>query len=131
MATARWNVVQRIFPLMLLAVITCGGCSDDTDRFKVIPLEGRIEKITLKPDGTGAITVRYYSDKHRQEVVGEGRVAKETEILINGVVANLKDLREGDRIRGQVRVEKKRGLSERIALKIIVHRPKPVGGVGG
>ncbi len=108
------------------------GCSEDKPDFDIITLDqARIEKIDLTSDGRGKITVSYYSEKRKEEVVGEGLVTEETEILINGAVAKLKDLREGERVRGEVRVEKKGREKNQIAIKIFVDRPKPVGGDGG
>ncbi len=117
--------VILITPVVLLA---CPGCGDDKDDFEVIPLEGKVEKIELTTPETGRITVRYYSKKRQQETTGTGEVTRDTEILINGVVAKLADIREGERITGEVRVEKKGGEQRQIALKIIVDRPAPVGG---
>jgi hypothetical protein len=51
--------------------------------------------------------------------------------MINGAIAKLKDLREGERVRGEVRVEKKSGVKKQIALKIYVDRPKPITPDGG
>ncbi len=123
-----WRCISSLLPVLLLA---CPGCSDDKNDFEVISLEGKVEKITISASQTGEISVRYYSEKHKQEIVGKGQITKETEIQINGVVARLEDIREGDQIRGEVRVEKKGGTKKQIALKIFVDRPKPVGGGGG
>ena len=104
------------------------GCSGKESSYEVLPLEGRVEKIDARPDGTGTIMVLYFSEKHNQEMIGAGEITKETEIMINGAVATLKEIREGERVRGEVRVEKKGQEKRRVALKIYVDRPKPVGG---
>ncbi len=118
--------------LFLVAVLTVfPGCRDDDPGFEVISLEGKIEKIELQTDETGKITVLYYSEKNKQEVAGKGLVSKDTEIMINGAAARLSDLRVGERIRGDVRVEKKGSGGIQTVLKIYVDRPKPVGGDGG
>lgn len=105
---------------LLLTVLL--GCGDDKPKFEIISMEGKVEKIEVASDGTGKITVAYYSDKHQQEIVGVGLITRETEIMINGAIAKLSDLREGDRVRGQVRVEKKRGEKIQTAVKIHVER---------
>ncbi|MHC4698137.1 MAG: hypothetical protein ACYTFA_15495 [Planctomycetota bacterium] len=51
--------------------------------------------------------------------------------MINGVVAQLRDIREGERVRGEVRIDKKGSKKERIALKIYIDRAQPVGGGAG
>ena len=122
---------RALCPLIVAGILLTPGCRKQDPGYEVVPLEGKIEKIKLTSDDTGEISVSYYSEKHRQEVIGTGLVTRETEIMINGAIAGLKDLREGERVRGEVRIEKKGGEKKRIALKIYVDRPKPVGTGGG
>lgn len=116
---------------IVAGVLLIPGCRKQDPGYEIVPLEGKIEKIKLTSDDIGEISISYYSEKHRQEVIGTGLVTRETEIMINGAIAGLKDLREGERVRGEVRIEKKGGEKKRIALKIYVDRPKPVGTGGG
>jgi len=116
---------------VLLCTMACSllplpGCRDDKPSFEVLSLEGRIEEIQMKPEKT--ISVLYYNEKKKEDTIGTGRITDETEIMINGVVATLADLRQGDRVRGQVRVERKGNKQDQIAMKIHVDRPEPVGG---
>ena len=74
------------------------------------------------------LTVTYFSEKHQQETTGTGLITDETEIMVNGVIAKIGDLREGDRVRGEVRIDKRGGERVQTALKIVVDRPKPIGG---
>jgi transcription termination factor Rho len=105
-----------------------GGCREAVPEIEVVSLEGRIEKVERTSDTTGKISVLYYSDKHKQEVMGVGEVTTATEILINGAVARLADLKEGDKVRGEVRVVKHKGERTTTAIKIYVDRPVPMGG---
>ena len=98
---------------------------------EVFSLEGRIEKIERQSDNTGKITVVYYSEKQKMEVPGTGQVTKETEIMIDGAVATLKDLRDGERVRGEVRVDKKDGKKAQTVLKIYAERAKSGSTSGG
>lgn len=120
--------------IALICVLTCavilGGCKKNEESPKVQSLKGKVEKIEVNPDGTGRITIIYFSEKQDQEITGTGLVTKETEILINGAVASLSDIREGERVRGEVRIVKKGEERTQIALKIYIDRPKPVGGAG-
>ena len=121
------------FDILMLAVgvaslLTAGGCRRNEPGFEVLSLPGKIEKLDVNPDETGEITLVYYSEKHGQEMIGAGLVTRETEIMINGAIAKLSDLREGDRVRGQVRLENKQGEKIQTALKIYVDRPEPTGG---
>ena len=114
--------------MLAAALITAGGCNKEDKPIEIISLEGRIEKIKRTTDTTGEITVAFFSEKQRQEITGVAAVTEATEILLDGAAARLKDLREGERIRGQVRVEKKGGQRYTVALKIQVERAKPDSG---
>lgn len=105
---------------------TFPGCKEKDPGFDIVALEGKVEKIEIAGDGTGKITVEYYSEKQGQNMLGTGLVTSETEIIINGVASKLEDIRQGDRVHGEVRIDK--GSEPRIqtALKITIDRPKPV-----
>ncbi len=119
---------RSAFGLVLAFALACPGCREKEPEFEVITLEGKVEKIEAATQDTGRITVSYYSEKRKEDVIGTGQVTEETEIMINGAVAGLKDLRVGDRVRGEVRVEKKGRKKIQTVLKIHVDRAKPVGG---
>ena len=116
--------------LLALLPVLCGGCGEKQQQAEIISLEGKVEKIERTSDTTGKITVAYFSEKQKQEMTGTAQVTKETEIMIDGAAAILKDLREGERVRGEVRVEKKGGKKIQTVLKIHVERPKS-GASGG
>jgi transcription termination factor Rho len=110
--------------MLAAALITAGGCNKEEKPIEIMSLEGKIEKIKRTTDTTGEITVTFFSEKQRQEIKGVAAVTEETEILLDGAAARLKDIREGERIRGQVRVEKKGGQKYNVVLKIQVERAK-------
>lgn len=114
--------------MLAASLLTACGCNKEEKPLEVISLVGRIEKIKRTTDTTGEITVTFFSEKQRQEITGVAAVTEETEILLDGAAAKLKDLQEGERIRGQVRVEKKGGQKNTVALKIQVERAKPDSG---
>ena len=117
---------RRVLILLALLPVLCGGCGEKQPQAEIISLEGKVEKIERTSDTTGKITVAYFSEKQKQEIHGTAQVTKETEIMIDGAAATLKDLREGERVRGDVRVEKKGGKKVQSVLKIQVDRPKSV-----
>ena len=127
--TTNCDAVRRWMPcLAAMLLLGAPGCRDDKDNVEVMTLRGTVEKIELGSGDTGTIHVRYYSEKHKEEIVGVGEVTPETEILINGVVAKLSDIKEGERVRGEVRVEKRGGKQVQIALRISIDRVVPTGG---
>jgi transcription termination factor Rho len=112
-----------------MGALLMGGCGEHKPSVEVMPLSGKIEKIERTTDETGKITVLYYSEKHGQDMPGTGLVTRETEIMIDGAIGKLKDLREGDRVTGQVRVERAGKERKHTAVRIHVERPKaPPGG---
>lgn len=117
----------RNLGILLMCAFALVGCRKEQPKFEIVSLEGTVEKIERGPDNTGVITVAYYNDKQQQETLGTGKVTPETEIMINGAAATLADLRVGDRVRGQVRIEKKGEQQIQIAVKIHVDRPEPLG----
>jgi redox-regulated HSP33 family molecular chaperone len=126
---AHVNVLSAV---LVCAFVVLPGCSKNEPAFEIVTLEGKIEEIQVTSESSGEITVLYYSEKNKQDMIRSGLVGKETEIMINGAIAKLTDLREGDRIRGEVRVDKKNQKKTPTALKIYVDRanttPSPQGG---
>ncbi len=120
--------VKVLYAVLVCAFVVLPGCSKKEPAFEIITLEGKIEEIDVTSESTGEITVLYYSEKNKQEMIRSGLVSKETEIMINGAIAKLTDLREGDRIRGEVRVDKKNKKKTPTALKIYVDRATTSGG---
>ncbi len=117
-----------VLTMLMLGLFTASGCREAKENTEVVTLEGKVEKIELAQGGLGQLTISYHSDKHDQDMVGTGLVTDETEIMINGIVASLADIREGEHIRGEVRVEKKGDDRKQIAMKIHVDRAVPIGG---
>ena len=115
--------------MLLSAVVVFGlGCRDEKPASEVLTLEGTIEKVTAKDDGTGEIVVRYYSQKHLKEVEGVGLVTKETRVLVNGKTVSLADIKPGEPVTGEVRVERTGKTKRLIALRIQVDRAEAAGG---
>lgn len=110
-------------------LLPLAGCGDKEPAPELVTLEGKIEKIERTSDKAGKITVVYYNERQKQEMTGSGSVTAETEIMIDGAVGTLADLREGERVRGEVRVEKKGGKKLQTIVKIVADRAK-TGGTG-
>ena len=117
----------RDLGILLVCAFALAGCRKEQPRFEIVSLEGTVEKIERRPGNTGIITVAYYSEKQQQEMLGTGKVTPETEIMINGAASTLAELRVGDRVQGQVRIEKNGDQRIQIAVKINVDRPEPLG----
>jgi redox-regulated HSP33 family molecular chaperone len=112
-----------VLGLFLSAIVLLGsGCRDKKPSSEVLTLEGTVEKVTAKADGTGEIVVRYYSEKHQKELEGVGRVTRETQILVNGQAASLSDIKPGEPVTGKVRVEKKGKVKNLTVLEVQVDR---------
>ncbi len=116
--------------LLVSLSLLCGGCGEKEQQAEIITLEGKVAKIDRTSDTTGKITVLYFSEKQKQDMTGMAQVVKETEIMIDGAAATLKDLREGDHVRGEVRVDRQGEKRVQTVVKMRVDRPKS-GGSGG
>ena len=126
MIACRMNLRRRYpWTIITLMAFSGTGCKKAEESYSILPLEGKVEKINARSDGTGEITVTY-TDKKQQSITGIGEVTAETEIMVNGAAAKLKDIREGDHVRGQVRIEKKSKERRQIAVSIHVDRAQPV-----
>ena len=123
-STPTYRALAGLGFFTVLVSLTAGGCGDNGSPPEIVTLEGKIEKIERTTDKTGKVTVVYYNDKQKQEVSGVGQVTAETEIMIDGAVAILKDLKDGDTVRGEVRVEKKGGKKIQSIVKIHADRAK-------
>jgi hypothetical protein len=108
-------------PILLVLI---GGCKPKDEPPEVIPVDGRIEAITVTDTG-GTITVTYFNEKQNLELTGTAAVTPQTEIMINGAAAKLSDLRTGESVRGDVQIEKKNDERLLTALKIYADRPIP------
>lgn len=116
---------------LVVILVMLVGCSEDKPSVSLLSLKGKIEKIDRTSDRTGTITVQYFNEKQSKEVLGSAIVTADTEIMINGALAKLSDLREGDRIRGKVRVEKKGRQQTQTILQMRVTRAEPTPTEGG
>ncbi len=127
---AGWNGSLVIF-MVLAGLVATGGCRDQKPSVSILPLEGKVEKVDVRPDGTGSITILYFNEKKGQEVADKGEVTKETEIMINGAVATLADIKVGERVRGEVKIEKVGEERKHTAIKINIDRTLTAAPTGG
>lgn len=128
---AKGDLAKGIFAMGMMAglLVLVSGCEPKKPEPQILTLEdAKIEKINLKSDTTGTIQVSFYSERHKTEIVDEGEITPETEIVINGAQSTLKDLRVGERVRGEVRIDEVDGKKRRVAIQIVADRPEPVGG---
>lgn len=123
--------LKAVLGLLVLTLLGGLACRQQKPSVQIIPLEGKVEKVDVKPDGTGTITILYFNEKEGQEMADAGEVTRETEIMINGAAATLKDIQVGERVRGEVKVEKVGAQRRKTALKINVERALGAAPTGG
>ncbi len=94
------------------------GCSKEKNEPRMDEVTGTIENI-----GAKTVTVRSFSKKHNKELTYDVQVDSETEILINGSLASISDLKIGEAASGSVRiVEKDKDQRIITAVKVRVER---------
>ena len=130
----RW--VLLICPFITASVLPAlSGCRKEEPRVEVQTYDGKLESIRWikgQPGVIGEVTVRFQSEKHgHQEFEGKALVKLDTEILINGVVARLEDVREGECGRADVRVDKSGDQPTYTMLRIRIDRAQPIDVEGG
>lgn len=109
--------------LLLAAVTAFPGCGKDEPEAEIKSQTGVIERIDREES---RLTLRFYNPKHDREDTVTGTINADTEIFINGVVSSLKDLREGERVTVQGRIQRQKGELEVLALKIQAERGETI-----
>lgn len=99
-------MLRWVIALSVMALVAVGptGCKEDEPGFKVVALAGTVEKIDKIDASSARVQISYYSEKRGREVSAEVLVTPETEIVINGQVARLEDIRIGERAEGEALV---------------------------
>jgi hypothetical protein len=103
-----------------LAVGACGSKNPE-------PEHGMIEGVaeTIDPN-TNQVSMRWYNPKKQADVRISGTVTDQTEILINGRVARLEDIRVGEKVKATGRLIKESGTPQLMATRIEVTRETPL-----
>ena len=114
-------MVISVLPAVFLGLM--GGCGKDSEMPKYKEVEGRVSSINLE---TSVVKMLWYSDKRQEEIELEGKLDPNADILINGVVAQLKDLRVDDRVKVIGRIEKSDGARTLFATQVNVTRPQTI-----
>lgn len=104
-------------------VLVTGGCRDKPAAPTARVLDGVIEKVDLARQ---EMTVRYYAERQKIERDQTVRINKATEVMINGVVARLEDVRVGERARGEVLIERTGDDVIYTAKRIEIQRAEPL-----
>ena len=114
---------KALFPALLAAglLMTLPGCSKDDDEPEFRQLEGTAEKLNLD---TGQVALRFFHQKSGTEQVIEGIVNDQTEVLINGRVAKLKDIRLKERVKVTGYRKGKGADAQMVAVKVEIERPE-------
>jgi hypothetical protein len=105
--------------VVLLAVAAMSGCAKKEKETEVIDVEGTVEKIDLPGR---AVVVRTYNRKHDREIRATVHVTDDTEILINGALAKLSDVKVGETAFGTVKIIKRDEVPRYVAVRVRVER---------
>ena len=114
---------RRLLGAMVIPILFVAfpGCSKEDDKPETRQLVGTAEKINLE---TGEVALRFFHEKSGSEQIIEGSVTDGTEVLINGKVAELKDIRLKERVK-VIGYRKGKGAGARIvAIRIEIERPE-------
>ena len=105
------------------AMVFAAGCNNNQPSVEYRELAGTIQKIDLN---TGRVTLLFLHEKSGQYREIEGYVLPDTEIMINGRISKLADMKVGEHVSVHGRIETT-GKTRRIsAVKISVNRDETV-----
>ncbi len=118
--TVRYTVRLRVFQILAgLLLIALASCRLQEPETKYKAMSGTIDRINLR---TGEVTFRFLHEKSGQYREHRAWLLPETEILINGRLSKLSDIKVGERVSPIWRIEQS-GKRRRItALKIRIAR---------
>ena len=124
--TMRTGVLMILIPVGVVSAV--GGCIDERTPRKVVSVDGRIasvepaRSVTTVTGDLGWIGITYQSDRESGEITERAVILRQTEIVINGVLSRFSDLRAGDNMHGEFRVERHGDAKRYVALTIYVDR---------
>ena len=116
----------RSFLTALLSIavgLTCSGCKEDDPGFRTVTVSGTVEKIDL---ANSRVEISFYSDKRKKTVITEVVVTPETEIFINGELAQLADVKLGERAEGEAIVTREGDEQINTVTRVQIERPTSV-----
>ncbi|HRX85056.1 MAG TPA: hypothetical protein P5572_08565 [Phycisphaerae bacterium] len=113
--------------LAAAALLPLTGCPEKSESSMVKELAGTVEEIDLPHH---RVKVKAYLEKHGTYETFTVNVNDETEILINGSLASLEDVREGERAEGRVRVTRTDDRTELTALAVNIDRGEVLAAPG-
>jgi len=105
--------------VMAMILVGVTGCPEDRPKTSVREVVGTIEQVDTN---SNVVKVRAYVAKHEAYNTFTVRVNDETEIMINGTLAKLGDLRVGERAEGRILIEKLDGANVFTAQAVKVER---------
>lgn len=110
-----------LFTLIVAVSAFVSGCSKDKDKVESHVREGRVAAINKE---TGVFEGWFYSKKQKQEIKLPGKLDPNVEIMINGVIATVDDVRIDDQVRVEAKEIKRGEEREFIVTKVEVTRPE-------
>jgi hypothetical protein len=113
--------IVRISTMIAMAAgfVLCGACGHKNAEPEHRIIEGVAESIDV---GTNQVSMRWYNPKKQSEMLVSGTVTDTTEILINGRVARLEDIKVGEKVKVAGRIVKDSGSVQLVATLIEVTR---------
>jgi len=108
------------FMAISLSLVGCGK-KEEKPKYREVP--GTVASINLETD---EVSMWYFHPKQQKKIELKGRLAPDAEILINGTIAQLKDLHIDDKVKVVGRVENHGSQKVLIATQVQVTRPVEV-----
>jgi hypothetical protein len=113
--------------LCITAMLPLAGCSDRKESTRVEEVVGTIEEIDL---ANNRVKVKAYVEKQESYHTFVVHISDDTEVMINGSLAKLTDVHEGERAEGRVRITRKDGVTTFTALAVKIERGEVLAAPG-
>lgn len=109
--------------LVLAAAMLLSGCTEEKRKSRELDVTGTVESVDL---ANRTVEVSTFIEKLGSEQKFSVRVTPDTEILIDGALAKLEDVRVGERARGDISVETEGNKKVYVAIQVSIERGETI-----
>jgi len=104
---------------LVVGLMGLAGCREARPEREHRTISGTVTSID---EATGTVSMSFYNKKKQMEMRVEGMVTPQTEIIINGQVSKLSDVKIGEQVTVTGYVEKDRSRAKIVATRVQIER---------
>jgi len=115
----RFSMSMLAYCVLSIGLVHIVGCGQEKAEPEIQTRTGTVLSID---EATGKVAMSFYHKKKQIEVTIEGTVTPQTEILINGRIAKMNEVKIGEKVTVTGRVEKDGARTRLVATKVVIER---------